>query len=147
MLNVAVRFLDFAVLLLRVLYFNQTQIKHSEIFMNTPDPQRARPLDHITVVSLEHAIVALFCTRHLADLGGACPVRIERPDVGDFARAYDQRAKGSRPILFGSTGLRKVWPWILKTQKASRGSERRWWPRLMCWFRNFSARCYPANGA
>ena len=28
-----------------------------------------RPLDHITVVSLEHAIAAPLCTRHLADLG------------------------------------------------------------------------------
>lgn len=61
--------------------------------MNTPDTQRARPLDHITVVSLEHAIAAPFCTRHLADLG-ARVIKIERPDVGDFARAYDQRARG-----------------------------------------------------
>lgn len=28
-----------------------------------------RPLDGITVVSLEHAIAAPFCTRQLADLG------------------------------------------------------------------------------
>ncbi|NBY69948.1 MAG: CoA transferase, partial [Betaproteobacteria bacterium] len=31
--------------------------------------QRTKPLDHITVVSLEHAIAAPFCTRQLADLG------------------------------------------------------------------------------
>jgi itaconate CoA-transferase len=53
----------------------------------------ARPLDHITVVSLEHAIAAPFCTRQLADLG-ARVIKVERPEVGDFARAYDQRARG-----------------------------------------------------
>lgn len=52
-----------------------------------------RPLDHITVVSLEHAIAAPFCTRQLADLG-ARVIKIERPVTGDFARAYDQRARG-----------------------------------------------------
>jgi len=52
-----------------------------------------RPLDHITVVSLEHAIAAPLCTRHLADLG-ARVIKVERPGGGDFARAYDQRAKG-----------------------------------------------------
>lgn len=52
-----------------------------------------RPLDHITVVSLEHAIAAPFCTRQLADLG-ARVIKIERPEVGDFARVYDQRVDG-----------------------------------------------------
>jgi len=52
-----------------------------------------RPLDGITVVSLEHAIAAPFCTRQLADLG-ARVIKIERPGVGDFARAYDSRARG-----------------------------------------------------
>jgi itaconate CoA-transferase len=52
-----------------------------------------RPLDGITVVSLEHAIAAPFCTRQLADLG-ARVIKIERPEVGDFARAYDKRARG-----------------------------------------------------
>ena len=52
-----------------------------------------RPLDGITVVSLEHAIAAPFCTRQLADLG-ARVIKVERPGVGDFARAYDQRVRG-----------------------------------------------------
>ena len=52
-----------------------------------------RPLDGITVVSLEHAIAAPFCTRQLADLG-ARVIKIERPITGDFARNYDQRVKG-----------------------------------------------------
>lgn len=56
--------------------------------MTTP-----RPLDGITVVSLEHAIAAPFCTRQLADLG-ARVIKVERPGSGDFARAYDTRVKG-----------------------------------------------------
>ena len=52
-----------------------------------------RPLDGITVVSLEHAIAAPFCTRQLADLG-ARVIKVERPGSGDFARAYDARAQG-----------------------------------------------------
>lgn len=58
------------------------------------DPNTSpRPLDGITVVSFEHAIAAPFCTRQLADLG-ARVIKIERPQVGDFARAYDTRANG-----------------------------------------------------
>ncbi len=52
-----------------------------------------RPLDGITVISLEHAIAAPFCTRQLADLG-ARVIKVERPGIGDFARAYDQRVDG-----------------------------------------------------
>jgi itaconate CoA-transferase len=52
-----------------------------------------RPLDGVTVVTLEHAIAAPFCTRQLADLG-ARVIKIERPGTGDFARAYDERARG-----------------------------------------------------
>ena len=55
--------------------------------------KQTRPLDGITVVSLEHAIAAPFCTRQLADLG-ARVIKVERPGVGDFARAYDQRVDG-----------------------------------------------------
>ena len=52
-----------------------------------------RPLDGIVVVTLEHAIAAPLATRHLAD-NGARVIKIERPGGGDFARAYDQRARG-----------------------------------------------------
>ena len=52
-----------------------------------------RPLEGITVVTLEHAIAAPFCTRQLADLG-ARVIKVERPGVGDFARAYDTRVNG-----------------------------------------------------
>jgi itaconate CoA-transferase len=51
------------------------------------------PLKGITVVSLEHAIAAPFCTRQLADLG-ARVIKVERPGSGDFARGYDERVKG-----------------------------------------------------
>jgi itaconate CoA-transferase len=50
-------------------------------------------LDGITVISLEHAIAAPFCTRQLADLG-ARVIKIERPKIGDFARNYDERVNG-----------------------------------------------------
>ncbi len=52
-----------------------------------------RPLDGVTVVSLEHAIAAPLCTRHLADLG-ARVIKVERPGRGDFARDYDRRVRG-----------------------------------------------------
>src|SRR3546814_11997925 len=51
------------------------------------------PLQGITVMTLEHAIAAPFCTRQLADLG-ARVIKVERPGVGDFARGYDERVKG-----------------------------------------------------
>ncbi|MEN5035720.1 CaiB/BaiF CoA-transferase family protein [Pseudomonas sp. TWI929] len=59
--------------------------------MNSPNAQR--PLDGITVISLEHAIAAPFCTRQLADLG-ARVIKVERPGSGDFARGYDTRTNG-----------------------------------------------------
>ena len=52
-----------------------------------------RPLDGITVVSLEHAVAAPLATRHLSDLG-ARVIKIERPGTGDFARAYDKQVRG-----------------------------------------------------
>lgn len=56
-------------------------------------PDCALPLEGVTVVSLEHAIAAPLATRHLADLG-ARVIKVERPGVGDFARAYDRRVDG-----------------------------------------------------
>jgi itaconate CoA-transferase len=52
-----------------------------------------RPLDGITVVSLEQAVAAPFASRQLADLG-ARVIKIERPKTGDFARDYDKTVKG-----------------------------------------------------
>jgi len=52
-----------------------------------------KPLEGITVVALEHAIAAPFCSRQLADQG-ARVIKIERPGTGDFARGYDTRVRG-----------------------------------------------------
>jgi crotonobetainyl-CoA:carnitine CoA-transferase CaiB-like acyl-CoA transferase len=51
------------------------------------------PLEGMTVVSLEQAVAAPFATRQLADLG-ARVIKVERPEVGDFARGYDRTVKG-----------------------------------------------------
>jgi itaconate CoA-transferase len=51
------------------------------------------PLSGIMVVSLEQAVAAPFATRQLADLG-ARVIKVERPEVGDFARGYDRTVKG-----------------------------------------------------
>jgi itaconate CoA-transferase len=51
------------------------------------------PLEGITIISIEQAVAAPFATRQLADLG-ARVIKIERPDVGDFARGYDETVKG-----------------------------------------------------
>lgn len=53
-----------------------------------------RPLDGITVVALEQVIAGPFATRQLAELG-ARVIKIERPDGGDSARAYDRTVKGT----------------------------------------------------
>lgn len=51
------------------------------------------PLEGVTIVSLEQAIAAPLCTRHLAEQG-ARVIKVERPGDGDFARAYDDRVHG-----------------------------------------------------
>ena len=50
------------------------------------------PLDGVTVVAVEQAVAAPFCTCRLAD-AGARVFKIERPG-GDFARGYDTAAAG-----------------------------------------------------
>ena len=52
-----------------------------------------RPLEGITVISLEQAVAAPLCARQLAEQG-ARVIKIERPEVGDFARNYDQAVLG-----------------------------------------------------
>lgn len=52
------------------------------------------PLEGLKVVALEQAVAAPFCSRQLADMG-ADVVKIERPDGGDSARAYDSAMNGT----------------------------------------------------
>ncbi len=52
-----------------------------------------KPLDGVTVVSIEQAVAAPFATRQLADWG-ARVIKIERLGEGDFARAYDTTVRG-----------------------------------------------------
>ncbi len=51
------------------------------------------PLHGMRIVALEHAVAAPLCTRQLADMGAEV-VKIERPNDGDFARAYDGFVRG-----------------------------------------------------
>jgi len=51
------------------------------------------PLDGVVVIAMEQAVAVPFATRQLADLG-ARVIKIERPGVGDFARAYDTTVRG-----------------------------------------------------
>jgi len=51
------------------------------------------PLEGMVVVSIDQAVAAPLAARHLADLG-ARVIKIERPDGGDFARAYDGAVRG-----------------------------------------------------
>jgi formyl-CoA transferase len=50
------------------------------------------PLEGITVIAVEQAVAAPFCSSRLAD-AGAHVIKVERPE-GDFARAYDAAARG-----------------------------------------------------
>ena len=50
------------------------------------------PLEGITVIAVEQAVAAPFCSSRLAD-AGARVIKVERPE-GDFARGYDAAAKG-----------------------------------------------------
>jgi itaconate CoA-transferase len=50
------------------------------------------PLEGITVIAVEQAVAAPFCSSRLAD-AGAHVIKVERPE-GDFARAYDAAVKG-----------------------------------------------------
>lgn len=68
----------------------------------------APPLSGVRVLALEQAVSVPLTTRHLADLG-ADIIKIERPDGGDFARAYDSHVKGlSTYFVWLNRGKRSV---------------------------------------
>src|SRR5260370_28254685 len=50
------------------------------------------PLEGLTVLAVEQAVAAPFCSSRLAD-AGAHVIKVERPE-GDFARGYDAAARG-----------------------------------------------------
>src|SRR5437868_2487441 len=50
------------------------------------------PLKGLTVIAVEQAVAAPFCSSRLAD-AGAHVIKVERPE-GDFARGYDAAARG-----------------------------------------------------
>jgi itaconate CoA-transferase len=67
----------------------------------------ALPLTGVTVVAVEQAVAAPFCTARLAD-AGATVLKIERPE-GDFARGYDDVVHGeSSYFVWLNRGKRSV---------------------------------------
>jgi len=66
------------------------------------------PLAGLRVVTLEHALAAPLCSRHLADLG-ADVIKVERPEGGDLARSYDSVVNGqSAYFVWANRGKRSV---------------------------------------
>ena len=59
-----------------------------------------KPFEGITVVSLEQAVAAPYCSSRLAQ-AGARVIKVERPE-GDFARGYDRAVHGHASYFFGS---------------------------------------------
>jgi len=52
-----------------------------------------RPLSGITVVAVEQAVAAPYCTRHLGELG-ARVIKVENRSGGDFTRGFDDYVHG-----------------------------------------------------
>ncbi|MGQ9348585.1 CaiB/BaiF CoA transferase family protein [Mycolicibacterium gilvum] len=59
----------------------------------TGSQSAAGPLAGVTVVAMEQAVAAPMCTRVLADFGARI-IKVENPNGGDFARAYDDVVNG-----------------------------------------------------
>src|SRR5436189_4775119 len=74
----------------------------------TLGPDKTLPCAGLRVVAWEHAVAAPLASRHLADLG-ADVIKVERPDGGDFARAYDSAVNGlSAYFVWLNRGKRSV---------------------------------------
>jgi crotonobetainyl-CoA:carnitine CoA-transferase CaiB-like acyl-CoA transferase len=66
------------------------------------------PLAGVRVVSIEQAVAAPLCSRHLSDLG-ADVIKVERVDRGDFARYYDSAVHGqSTYFVWLNRGKRSI---------------------------------------
>jgi itaconate CoA-transferase len=75
---------------------------------NRPSAPKTGPLSGIRVVSIEQAVAAPLCSRHLLELG-ADVIKIERVGSGDFARHYDHAVDGdSTHFVWLNTGKRSV---------------------------------------
>jgi len=66
-----------------------------------------KPFEGITVVSLEQAVAAPYCSSRLAQ-AGARVIKVERPE-GDFARGYDRAVHGQASyFLWLNTGKESI---------------------------------------
>ena len=75
------------------------------------------PLEGLTVIAVEQAVAAPFCSSRLAD-AGAHVIKVERPE-GDFARGYDAAARDRAAISSGSTAARIPWSSISPPRRAA----------------------------
>jgi crotonobetainyl-CoA:carnitine CoA-transferase CaiB-like acyl-CoA transferase len=80
------------------------------------------PLHGLKVVALEQAVAAPFCSRQLADMGAEV-VKIERPDGGDSARAYDAAMNGTSAYFAWLNRGKKSVVLDLKDDRARRAAE------------------------
>ncbi len=89
------------------------------------------PLAGLRVVALEQAVAGPFASRQLADMG-ADVIKIERPDGGDSARAYDGAVNGvSAYFAWLNRGKRSV-VLDLKQERESRDLRARCWRAPTC---------------
>jgi itaconate CoA-transferase len=82
-----------------------------------------RPLEGLTVVSLEQVIAGPLATRQLAELG-ARVIKIERPGVGDPARGYDATVKGQSSHFIWTNRSKESLALDLKAPQAAEVLER-----------------------
>ncbi|MDR5765846.1 MULTISPECIES: CaiB/BaiF CoA-transferase family protein [unclassified Caballeronia] len=80
------------------------------------------PLDDILVVSIEQAIAAPLASRHLADWG-ARVIKIERPEVGDFARQYDTVMDGQSSQFIWANRSKESLAIDIKTEEGKEALE------------------------
>jgi crotonobetainyl-CoA:carnitine CoA-transferase CaiB-like acyl-CoA transferase len=95
----------------------------------------ALPLTGVTVVAVEQAVAAPFCTARLAD-AGATVIKIERPE-GDFARGYDDVVHGeSSYFVWLNRGKRSMA--LDLASPAGRDRLKRFWRMPISWSKTLS---------
>jgi itaconate CoA-transferase len=93
------------------------------------------PLDGITVVSLEHAIAAPFCTRQLADLG-ARVIKVERPGAAT-SRAPTTARAGQASHFVWTNRSKESLTLDLKQPQAPMACSASCWRTPTCWCRTW----------